>query len=118
LFDTQLCYAADFSEAWDVTEAPILPEVKAEGGFRFESVKLPEDFIKLGGEPDWIQNERYLICEKCDRDMGLLFQVKSLPYEIREQRPELERYAFGDAGNMYVFQCPECGGLRSDEQCH
>lgn len=117
ILDTQFCYSADFSEVWDVSKAPLLPEVKG-SNFKWGAVDLPADFIKLGGEPDWIQDESFPICETCDCDMALMVQVKSLPYEITKKHEDLNIYTFGDAGTLYIFQCPNCQACHTDWQCY
>jgi len=116
ILDTRLSYAADFSEVWDTSKAPTLPELK--GQFCFGSVKLPADFVKLGGDPDWVQDERFPICGKCDRDMGLVVQIRSLPQKLTEKHEELQAYTFGDAGTFYLFQCPHCYSCQTYEQGH
>lgn len=116
ILDTQLSYAADFSEVWETSSAPLLPELK--GRFRYGSVKLPADFVKLGGEPDWVQNEHFPICERCDRDMGLVIQIRSLPHKLTNKHEALRSYTFGDDGTFYLFQCPHCYSFQTSEQCH
>ena len=114
MLDTQLSYAADFSEAWDIPKIEALPEVSTRA--QIQGVELPGDFLKLGGEPDWIQDEGFPICDGCDRDMVLFAQLKSLP--DLTGTPDLSAYRFGDMGNLYVLSCRACGTFKVDMQSH
>jgi hypothetical protein len=107
---------ADFSEAWDISESTPLPRVSTKANFG--DVALPDDFCSLGGTPEWIQNEKYPICPKCDGDMVLFLQLKSIPYEITKNHEELEAYPFGDAGNFYLFHCTNCGTHQTSWECY
>jgi len=109
-------FTADFSEAWKIPAIEPLPRITMTAKFGKRS--LPGDFCCLGGTPDWIQNEKYPICPKCDANMVLFLQLKSLPYSLTEHHEELDAYTFGDAGNFYLFQCPNCGAYQNSEQCH
>lgn len=112
LFTNDLEYSADFSEAWEIKKWPALPIVttaSSSGG-----ISLPEDFVRLGGDPEWLQDDSVPICPECDRDMVLLIQIKSLPRIA--SHPELEAYCFGDMGTFYVFNC--CNTFTTLEQCH
>ena len=114
ILGTQLSYVADFSEAWATVGTDALPEIKMRAKYRGTS--LPEDFVKIGGTPEWIQDEAFPICEECDRDMVLFAQFKSLP--TLKKFPELAALQFGDDGNLYFFTCPGCATFKTDWQCH
>lgn len=116
VFDDHWVLVADFSEAWDMPATPALPRITAKAAIR--KIRLPDDFISLGGTPDWIQNERFPICPKCDCDMVLFLQLKSLPYEITKKDEALMAYTFGDAGNFYLFHCPKCGTHKTSWECY
>lgn len=116
VLDDHWVLGADFSEAWHMPPTPPLPEIttKATGG----TIDLPDDFCRLGGTPDWIQNERFPICPECDCNMVLFLQLKSLPYEITKKVESLGAYTFGDAGNFYLFHCPKCDTHKTSWQCY
>jgi uncharacterized protein (TIGR02996 family) len=94
---------------------------------------------KVGGYPDWVQNDEYPRCS-CGKTMELLVMFAStefyggvwgrwLPIQDREvlkvdflqQRPVSEPMGvmFGDMGNMYVFHCRNCKArpIRAFMQC-
>ena len=116
MLDNQLCLLADFSEVWDVSKAPLLPELK--GTFHYGAVELPSDFIKLGGEPGWIQSESFPICESCDCDMGFVLQICPLPYELTRKHKKLIGYNVGGGScRLYLFRCPHCSSFQTSIQC-
>jgi hypothetical protein len=108
--------AADFREAWGSFEADPLPRIATKA--TFGRLPLPDDFCVLGGTPDWIQEEKFPICPKCDRDMALFLQLKSLPYEITKNNEPLSTYTFGDAGNFYLFRCATCDTYKNSWECY
>lgn len=116
MLDTQLCYCADFKEAWDFELSEALPQIEAQS--RFGGIELPSDFVRLGGEPEWVQDEDRPICEECDNDMALFAQFKSLPQHLTREYPELNAYTFGDVGMLYVFICPACSTYKTVWQTH
>lgn len=114
--DDYWVYTADFSEAWDMPLTPPLPHIitTATAG----ETALPSDFCSLGGTPEWLQYEDFPICAECDCDMVLFLQLKSLPRSITKTQESLEVYAFGDAGNFYLFHCPKCRTHKTSWECH
>ena len=61
---------------------------------------------KLGGEPDWIQDDETPVCPLCGQEMSLVAQIDSIDYtDYRSNGP----YLFGDVGMLYVFYCLDCG---------
>ena len=109
-------HMAGFHEAWKLVKTKPLPKITTAANA--SDVGLPLDFISLGGKPEWIQGEEFPICPKCDKDMVLLLQLKSLPYEITKLHRNLRCYTFGDAGNFYVFTCPKCGTFKTSSECY
>jgi len=116
VLDDHFSLAADFKEAWEIPDSEPLPIVTTKA--HYSDVPLPDDFCRLGGEPEWIQNEKFPICGECDADMVLFLQLKSLPYEITKDRRELRAYTFGDAGNFYLFHCPKCRTHKTSWECY
>ncbi|MBN8422810.1 MAG: hypothetical protein J0L73_28135 [Verrucomicrobia bacterium] len=116
VLDDHWVLVADFKEAWDIPAPPALPRITTQAAAGETS--LPADFCTLGGTPDWIQNECFPICHKCDGDMVLFLQLKSLPYEITEKEKALEACTFGDDGHFYLFLCPTCGTHKTSLECH
>ena len=83
-------------------DTPFLPEVKlirADGKNPFpnagDNIGLRN---KLGGRPDWIQNDETPVCEKCGKKMFFYGQLDSYDHD----------HNIGDCGMIYVFYCPEC----------
>lgn len=63
--------------------------------------KTKESFLKIGGQPDWIQDEEHPHCEKCNSLMKFIGQISA-----NEQMTNGRDYlAFGDSGKLYVFSC-------------
>ncbi len=58
---------------------------------------------KLGGLPEWIQNNETPTCEKCGKEMSFVVQIDSLDYNGKNKE-----YMFGDVGMIYVFFCFDC----------
>ena len=116
VLEDHLLLGADFGEAWTIAEPEPLPVVTTSA--KSDGVPLPDEFCRLGGTPDWIQDGRPPICKQCDADMVLLVQLKSLPYELTREHPELQAFTFGDAGNFYVFICPACGTHGTSWDCY
>ncbi|OGC68835.1 hypothetical protein A2415_02725 [candidate division WWE3 bacterium RIFOXYC1_FULL_39_7] len=70
---------------------------------------------KLGGNPDWIQNDETPICPSCNKKMSFIAQIDSVehqsglnPNSVNALSPDQE-YMFGDVGMIYVFYCFDCG---------
>ena len=57
-----------------------------------------EEFTKVGGAPDWIQEDETPICPDCTELMQLVVQVDSFDNE----------YQFADMGRLYTFVCFNC----------
>ena len=62
---------------------------------------------KVGGSPKWLQGPAVPVCVRCDKPMGFLAQLKSLP-----------TLAFGDDGTLYSFVCLKCKVSASLIQSH
>ena len=96
----------------DVT--PILyPEISAQ--VTYKGIPLPEDFIKLGGVPDFIQSDDYPV--HCNREMTLVVQIRSVPSGLLEKHRELSAYTFGDSGILWVFACSNSSEYQTSWQC-
>ena len=53
---------------------------------------------RIGGDPDWIQDEETIICDDCKEKMVFYAQVDSLSDDV----------IIGDCGMVYVFICFDC----------
>ena len=53
---------------------------------------------KIGGHPDWIQDDETPICPSCKKKMVFFAQLDSINDKI----------IIGDLGMIYVFYCFEC----------
>lgn len=107
---------SNFSKAWP--ESDSIPLQSLTASVNCGRMKLPKEFCKFGGEPDWIQDEKVPVCPSCDGDMAMLLQLKSLPRTVTEREPSLAAYTFGDSGNFYVFCCPSCGEYDTAWDCY
>jgi hypothetical protein len=77
---------------------------------------------KLGGEPNWLQEDERPQCPLCKQSMTFVAQIDSIEHRT-ESNPhskpiEDHHWMFGDAGMIYVFFCFSCGETRSVFQCH
>lgn len=68
-----------------------------------------EPLSSIGGYPLWIQGEVQKICHVCDKSMQFICQIDS------EDKINCN---WGDAGCLYIFQCPEhLGEFAIEMQC-
>ena len=102
----QLQCEADYSEVWDVSSAEAYPELKVSA--QFQGRKLPDDFVRIGGQSKWVHPTDTPICPVCDRNMAVLAELDSLPRELVKQLPALEAFTFGDMWQLLVFACRDC----------
>lgn len=82
------------------------------------AVKEPENpdndglKTKLGGAPDWIQEEQWQRCAGCKAPMAFVGQIDSIEIESKKnphsQPAGKQDYMWGDAGMIYVFYCFTC----------
>lgn len=81
---------------------------------------------KLGGEPDWIQNDDTPQCEQCRTAMAFVAQIDSVEH-ISVHNPlafdkksasvkKLRGWMFGDVGMIYVFYCFNCSATAAIHQ--
>src|ERR1700732_4024473 len=70
---------------------------------------------KLGGEPDWIQDDDTPECASCGEPMVFVAQIDSIENENEHNPVDLDclghkepDYMFGDVGMIYVFFCFNC----------
>jgi uncharacterized protein YwqG len=78
---------------------------------------------KLGGDPQWEQDEEIPECPDCGQEMAFVAQIDSVehferhnPLGVDPLSPD-QHYMFGDVGLIYVFFCFECLQARSVFQC-
>ena len=78
---------------------------------------------KLGGEPDWEQNDETPSCPHCQRQMTFVAQLDSIEHDWRTNPHRIDalsrnqHYMFGDVGMIYVFLCFDCLETKSIVQC-
>lgn len=79
---------------------------------------------KLGGAPDWIQNDETPRCPHCKQKMMFVSQIDSINHD-EEGNPhridclsDEQRYMLGDVGMIYVFFCFDCCEPKSVFQCY
>ena len=71
-----------------------------------EKLNYPNDIgkrTKLGGIPDWIQDDESPVCKKCGKKLHFIAQIDSVDYKGSNNE-----YMFGDIGMIYVFFCFNC----------
>jgi hypothetical protein len=95
-------------------EIRVFPEVeidfiKAVGKEEEEQKKA---LYKIGGLPNWIQDEEWPVCPECKNKMLFVCQVNT------DEKLYNGKYsqAFGDSGMLYVFTC--CKSVSTVMQCY
>jgi len=58
-------------------------------------------FLKVGGQPIWIQQDEHPKCSTCNNVMKFLIEINT----DEELTNGAETLAFGDSGKLYVFAC-------------
>ena len=76
---------------------------------------------KLGGEPDWAQNDESPACPDCGGEMSFVGQIDSMEHN-EDRNPHRQDYdeqdfMFGDVGIIYIFFCRDCLVSHSVFQC-
>ena len=87
---------------------------------------VPDDSglrTKLGGDPDWIQDDETPDCDNCDEEMSFICQIDSIHHDSkynplrRDCLGRKQEYMFGDVGMIYVFFCFDCCETTAVCQC-
>ena len=105
-----------------MSKSKVLPEIKValspcESLERAVPFDYPDNLglrTKLGGKPDWIQNEAIPKCSSCGNPMTFVAQIYSIGYDSRKNPLSKEivegkqDYMFADVGMIYVFFCFPC----------
>ncbi len=95
-----------------IDDYDIFPEVQLNLG-KFTNLEGEADTrIKLGGLPNWIQDEEYPSCEKCGGIMTFVSQINSDESFASTNQVLM----FGDSGRLYTFVC--CNIVTSIMQCY
>lgn len=86
-----------------------------DAAYRFVSTsdeeKIRESFLKIGGNPEWMQNDEHPICPTCGKPMVFVIEINS-DESISNGKNVL---MFGDLGKIYVFSC--CDNVSVQMQC-
>ena len=76
---------------------------------------------KLGGKPEWDQNDETPECPGCGEPMTFVGQIDSIEHNADHNPNQMDcgkqHYMFGDVGIIYVFICFECLETQSVFQC-
>lgn len=86
------------------TSAPTLsPFTDRKFKFKRETIEENEEeaFLKIGGQPNWIQDEEHPNCNMCSAPMKFLIQINTDEALTNGQHV----LAIGDSGKLYVFAC-------------
>lgn len=78
---------------------------------------------KLGGDPEWIQDEETPTCPDCGAAMVFVGQIDSVEHDapenpLRRDALAVKDYMFGDVGMIYVFFCYDCCRPAAVHQCY
>jgi hypothetical protein len=114
-----------------MTKRSPLPEIKVslsrtQSDERAVPVDYPDNLglrTKLGGVPDWIQEDQTPDCDLCRGEMIFVGQIDSIEHDsgknpLRKDCLGHQDYMFGDVGMIYVFFCFECCKSASVFQCY
>ena len=78
---------------------------------------------KLGGEPDWTQDDDWPACPACRERMTFVAQIDSFEHDSAKNPHRIDclsgdqHFMFGDVGMVYVFLCFDCLETPSLVQC-
>ena len=78
---------------------------------------------RLGGKPDWEQNDETPVCGSCGKQITFIGQIDSIEHDAKYNPHRVDclsknqQYMFGDVGMIYVFFCFECLETTSVFQC-
>lgn len=81
---------------------PMTDEARGALGFKWASEEVGRR-SKLGGEPDFLQDEDWPICPDCGEPMSFYAQLDSLS----------DKFIIADSGMVYVFLCFGCNETKS-----
>ena len=70
---------------------------------------------KMGGVPDWIQENEIPVCPYCKNTMEFVCQIDSIDYGKKGNEKE---FMFGDVGMLYNFFCFNCCKVDVVFQCY
>lgn len=63
---------------------------------------------RIGGDPEFIQNDEWPVCSECGEKMSFFAQLDSLNDE----------FCLADCGMVYIFVCFECNEAKAIMQSH
>jgi hypothetical protein len=109
-------YTFDFKsnsgfEALKVSDLRLFPESDLDFVKSTDEERSKQALFKVGGIPDWIQNEEWPTCPKCKNKMLFVCQIST---DETISNGEYSQ-AFGDSGKLYVFTC--CEYVSTNMQC-
>lgn len=93
-------------------ESDFFPKVLLQLGRSTDPENEEEALVKLGGLPNWIQDEEYPTCGKCGKLMMFVCQINSEEKLLSTHQSLM----FGDSGRLYTFVC--CDVVTSVMQCY
>ncbi len=94
------------------SEQPFIENAAYKFSGTTDEEKLENAFIKIGGIPEWIQNDDHPICPVCKKPMVYMMTLNSR----EEYSNGKDSLMFGDCGKLYVFSC--CGHTTVIMQCY
>lgn len=63
--------------------------------------ELQNAFLKIGGQPAWIQGDEHPQCPSCSKTMKFIIEINT----AENLTNGVDTLAFGDSGKLYVFAC-------------
>ena len=90
----------------DRLNLPVINEVPfTESVYKFkreaDEEALEKAFLKIGGQPIWIQEDEHPKCYKCSKTMKFIIEIQT----DENLTNGIDTLAFGDSGKLYVFAC-------------
>lgn len=88
-----------------------------------DAVRMEGQRTKLGGEPDWEQDDEHPNCPSCFTAMSFVAQIDSVEHwsktnpHSRDPIKQGQDFMFGDVGMIYVFFCFDCLQSQAVLQC-
>jgi hypothetical protein len=102
------CFNCLETQNYNINSLDIEPTNKrsfTETNYKFkrgtDEENLSNSFLKIGGQPIWIQNDEHPKCSKCNKTMKFIIEIKT----DENLTNGIDTLAFGDSGKLYVFAC-------------
>lgn len=102
------CFDCLESQSYNISGLKILVQNETaftEKRYRFKKETdeeiLQDSFLKLGGQPFWIQQDEHPNCQTCEKTMKFIIEINT----DESLTNGIDTLAFGDSGKLYAFAC-------------